>query len=171
MRSRSGPGIVSSVLAVVTKIVLERSNVRPSRIFPGVTSPLRDVGNDLCELRPSVRAVAFGEHPHWRVVFPDAVDAAGEMIFGAERGLEKPFDDLTVGEDLLLGALALCDGGDFSQGEHRPGVAVSPVHLPAPTGAVPGAEPAAEGGQAPHQPLAQRPGHDIDQAQQDLANS
>ena len=40
--------------------------------------PLADVGDDFCELRLAVRAVAVGEHPHRRVVFPDAVDPAGE---------------------------------------------------------------------------------------------
>ena len=72
-----------------------------------------DVGHDFRELRLAVGAVAVGEHPHRPVVFADAVDAAGEMIFGAERGLQKAFDDLAVGEDLLLGALALRDGGNF----------------------------------------------------------
>ena len=75
-----------------------------------------DVGHDLRELRLAVGAGAVGEHPHRRVVFADAVDAAGEMIFGAERGLQKAFDDLAVGEDLLLGALALRDRGNFGGG-------------------------------------------------------
>ena len=51
--------------------------------------PLADIGDHLGELRLAVRAVAVGEHPHRHVVFPDAVDPAGEMKFGAERGLEK----------------------------------------------------------------------------------
>ena len=56
--------------------------------------PLADVGDDFGELRLAIGAVAVGEHPHRHVVFPDAVDPAGQMIFGAERGLEKSVDDL-----------------------------------------------------------------------------
>ena len=78
-----------------------------------------DVGDDFRELRLAVGAVAVGKHPHRRVVFPDAVDAAGEMIFGAEGGLEETLDDLAVGEDLLLGALARSDGGNFGGGGGR----------------------------------------------------
>ena len=37
------------------------------------------------------------------------------MIFGAERGFQKTFDDLAVGEDLFLGALALRDGGNVRE--------------------------------------------------------
>ena len=74
-----------------------------------------DVGHDFRELRLAVGPVAVGEHPHRPVIFADAVDAAGEMIFGAERGLQKAFDDLAVGEDLFLGALALSDGGNIRE--------------------------------------------------------
>ena len=83
-------------------------------------NPCGDVGDDFRELGLAVGAVAVGEHPHRRVVFPDAVDAAGEMIFGAEGGLEKTLDDLAVGEDLLLAALALRDGRNFGSGGRRP---------------------------------------------------
>jgi hypothetical protein len=78
-----------------------------------------DVGHDLRELRLSVGPIAVGKHPHRPVIFADAVDAAGEMIFGAERDLQKAFDDLAVGEDLLLGALALRDGGNVGEGRAR----------------------------------------------------
>ena len=74
-----------------------------------------DVGHDFRELRLAVGPVAVGKHPHRPVIFADAVDAAGEMIFGAERGLQKAFDDLAVGEDLFLGALALRDGGNVRE--------------------------------------------------------
>jgi len=50
-------------------------------------------GDDFRELGLAVGAIAVGEHPHRRVVFADPVDAAGEMIFGAERGLEKALDE------------------------------------------------------------------------------
>ena len=73
-----------------------------------------------CAFR-SGRTVALGEDPHRHVVFPDAVDPAGQMEFGAEGGLEKPFDDLGVGEGLLFGALARGDGGDFGAGRRQPG--------------------------------------------------
>ena len=76
------------------------------------------------ELRLAVGAVAVGEHPHRHVVFPDAVDPAGQMIFGAERGLEKSVGDLAVGEGLLFRALARGDGGNFGGGGRRPGKAV-----------------------------------------------
>ena len=49
-----------------------------------------DVGDDFGELRLAVGAVdAVGEHAHRPVVFADAVDPAGEMVFGAEGGLEE----------------------------------------------------------------------------------
>ena len=79
-------------------------------------NPLPDVGDDFRQLRLAVGAIgAVGEHPHRPVVFPDAVDPAGQMIFGAERGLEKSVDDFAVGESLLLGALARGDGGNFGR--------------------------------------------------------
>ena len=76
-----------------------------------------------CALR-SARGGAVGEHPHRHVVFPDAVDPAGQMIFGAERGLEKAFDDFAVGKTLLLGALARGDGRNFAGGGRGPDSAV-----------------------------------------------
>ncbi len=78
-----------------------------------------DVGHDFRELRLAVGPGAVGKHPHRPVIFADAVDAAGEMIFGAERGLQKTFDDLVVGEGLLLGALALRDGGNVRENRAR----------------------------------------------------
>jgi len=36
-----------------------------------------------------VGAGAVDEYPHRHLVFPDAVDAAGKVIFGAEGGLQK----------------------------------------------------------------------------------
>src|SRR6185437_641998 len=46
------------------------------------------------------------------------------MIFGAERGLEKPFGDFAVGKTLLLGALARGDRRDFTGRGRGPGSAV-----------------------------------------------
>ena len=54
------------------------------------------------------------------LIFPDAVDAAGEMILGAERGLEEAVDDLAVGEGLLFRALTRCDRRNFGHGNGRP---------------------------------------------------
>ena len=78
-----------------------------------------DVGHDFRKLRLAVGPGAVGKHPHRPVIFADAVDAAGEMIFGAECDLQKAFDDLAVGEDLLLGALALRDGRDVRESRAR----------------------------------------------------
>ncbi len=66
-----------------------------------------------CELRLAVRAGAVGEYPHRHVVFPDAVDPAGQMVFGPEGGLEESLGYLGVGEGLFFRALARGDGGDF----------------------------------------------------------
>jgi hypothetical protein len=75
-----------------------------------------DIGDDPGEQHLSIRtAAAIGEYPHRHVVFPDAIDPAGEMIFGAERGLEKSVNDLAVGEDLPFRALTRCDGGIFGR--------------------------------------------------------
>ena len=76
-------------------------------------NPLRDVGHDFGELQLSIGTAAIGEHPHRRLVLSNAVDPAGEMVLGAERGLHKSFDDLAVGERLFFNALARCDSGDF----------------------------------------------------------
>ena len=84
-----------------------------------------DVGHDFRKLRLAVGPGAVGEHPHRPVIFADAVDAAGEMIFGAERGLQKAFDDLAVGED----SSSRCAGAARSQGmsaEAVDGASVSP---------------------------------------------
>ena len=78
-----------------------------------------DVGHDLRELRLAVGPGAVGKHPHRPVKFADAVDAAGKMVFGAERGLEEAVDDLAVGEGLFLDALALRDGGNIGEGRAR----------------------------------------------------
>ena len=67
------------------------------------------------------------------VVFPDAVDPAGEMIFGAERGLEKAIDDFAIGEGLLLGALTRGDGGIL--GRAGGGETTAPKAMPARTAA------------------------------------
>ncbi len=72
-----------------------------------------DVGDDLCKLRLAVGAIAFGEDAHRRDVFADAVDPSRKLELRAEGGLEKAFNDLGVGEGLLLRALARSDGGDF----------------------------------------------------------
>ena len=76
---------------------------------------LGDVGDDLRQLRLAAAAIAFGEDAHRRDIFADAVDPAGELELRAESGLEKTFDDLGVGEALLLCALARGDGRDFRQ--------------------------------------------------------
>ena len=77
-------------------------------------NPPADVGDDFRELCLSIGAIgAGGEYPHRPVIFADAIDPAGQMKFGAERGLEKPVGDFAVGESLLLGALARGDGGIF----------------------------------------------------------
>ena len=78
--------------------------------------PRGDVGHDPCKLRLAVGAGAVDEHPHRRVVFADAVDAAGELVFGTECRLQEAFDDLAVGKDLLLAALARRKGGIFDGG-------------------------------------------------------
>ena len=78
-----------------------------------------DIGHDSRELRLAVGTGAVGEHPHRRLVFADAVDAPGKMIFRAEGDLQKAFDDLAVGEDLLLGALALRDCRNFRDRRRR----------------------------------------------------
>jgi hypothetical protein len=54
------------------------------------------------------------------LIFPDAVDPSGEMILGAERGLEEAVDDLAVGKRFLFRALALRDGGNFGRRKRRP---------------------------------------------------
>jgi hypothetical protein len=65
-----------------------------------------NIGDHPGKLRLSIRTrAAGGEDPHRHVVFSDAIDPAGEMIFGAERGLEESVCYLAVGEGLPLGAL------------------------------------------------------------------
>src|SRR3954465_12127965 len=83
---------------------------------------LADVGYDFRELRLAVGAVALGEHAHRSVELADAVDAAGKMVFGAERRLEKAIDDFAVGKALLLGALARGDRGQFARDGDGSGV-------------------------------------------------
>ena len=78
-----------------------------------------DVGHDFRKLRLAVGPGAVGIHPHRPVIFANAVDAACKMIFGAERDLQKAFDDLAVGESFFLGALALRDGGIVRGGRAR----------------------------------------------------
>ncbi len=87
-------------------------------------NPLGDVGHDLRQLRLSIRTVALGEHPHRRIVFSDAVDPAGQVILGAEGGLEKSVGDLAVGECLLFSALTRCNRRNFSRRNWRPGTAL-----------------------------------------------
>jgi len=78
--------------------------------------PPGDIGDDFLKLRLSIRAIdAGGEHAHRPIVLSDAVDAAGQVIFGAERDLEEADGDFTVGEGFLFGALARSDGGDFGE--------------------------------------------------------
>ena len=80
-----------------------------------------DLADDLGELRFPVAAVAVDEHAYRQIVFSDAVDTSGKMIFGAERGLQKPIDDLAIGERLFLGALLGGDDGDFRRRRRQPG--------------------------------------------------
>ena len=79
------------------------------------------VDDDLRQLRLAVGPAAVGEYTHRHGVFPDAVDAACQMVLGAESGLQKPIDDLGVGEIRLFRALTRDDGGDFSRRRRRPG--------------------------------------------------
>jgi hypothetical protein len=78
-----------------------------------------DVGDDFCELPFAIPPVAVGEYPHRSGIFPDPVDAAGELKFGAEGGLQEAVDDLAVGKVLPLGALARGDRGNFRCGRRR----------------------------------------------------
>jgi hypothetical protein len=78
-----------------------------------------DVGDDFCELPFAVAPAAVGEHPYGPGIFPDPVDAPGQLKFGAERGLQEAVDDLAVGKALLLGALARGDRGNFRCGRRR----------------------------------------------------
>src|SRR6516225_7229473 len=52
-------------------------------------------------------------------LFADAVDAAGEVIFGTEGSFQKTVDDFGIGEDLALHALACGDGGHFRRRRKR----------------------------------------------------
>jgi hypothetical protein len=63
---------------------------------------------------------AIGEHAHRNIVFPDAIDPAGQMVFGAEGGFQEPVDDFTVGERFLLSALTRRDRRDFGRNRLRP---------------------------------------------------
>jgi len=103
-----------------------------------------DVGHDLRELRLAVGARAVDEHAHRSVIFSDAVDAAGEVIFGTEGGFQKTVGNFGIGEDLALHALACGDGGNFRRRRRRcdrrdresrncseQRQAVNGVHLPA----------------------------------------
>src|SRR5258708_12880877 len=74
---------------------------------------LRDVGDDLRQLRLAVGPAAVREHPHGHVVFSDAVDPARQMILGAEGGLQKSFDDFGVAETGLLPPLPPATARDF----------------------------------------------------------
>src|SRR5947209_13039200 len=69
----------------------------------------RDVGDDLGQVHFAVAAIAVGEHAHRNVVFPDAIDPASQMIFGAKGGLQESFRYLTIGKNLLFRALARRD--------------------------------------------------------------
>ena len=79
-----------------------------------------DVGDDRGDLRAAVglRAVVDidADRP---VVFADAVDAAGDVEFGAERDLEEAVDDFGVGEALALGRAAVGDLGVLGRGGRR----------------------------------------------------
>jgi hypothetical protein len=81
--------------------------------------PCGNVAHDFCDLRLAVGTGAVGEHAHRHLVFADAVDASGKMIFGAEGDLQKAFDDLAVGEDFLFGSLAVGDRRDIRRCRRR----------------------------------------------------
>ncbi|MGY4189231.1 YD repeat-containing protein [Bradyrhizobium sp. USDA 4459] len=83
---------------------------------------LADIGDHLCQLRLAVGSVGLGEHAHRSVELADAIDAAGEVVFGAERSLEKAVGDFRVGKALLLGALARDDRGQLTGARHAGGV-------------------------------------------------
>ena len=73
-----------------------------------------DIGDDRLDLRGAVgRGAVVDIDPDRAVIFADAVDAAGDMEFGAERDLEKAVDDFGVGEILALGRAALGDLGEL----------------------------------------------------------
>ena len=62
-----------------------------------------DVGDDRGDLRAAVGLGAVvDKDAHRPVVFADAVDAAGDLKFGAEGDLEEAVDDFGVGEGLAL---------------------------------------------------------------------
>jgi hypothetical protein len=61
-----------------------------------------DIGDDFRKLRPAPLAAAVGEHPYRHHIFADAVNPAGQMIFGTEGGFQKTFDDLSIGKKLLF---------------------------------------------------------------------
>ena len=48
-----------------------------------------------------------------------AVDAAGELKFGAERGLQEAFGDFFIAEAFSLGALLRRDGGVLCRTRRR----------------------------------------------------
>src|SRR5947209_11916558 len=75
----------------------------------------RDVGDYICQLHFAVAAIAVGEHAYRNVVFPDAIDPASQMIFGAKGGLQEPFRDLTIGKNLLFSALTRGDRRDLAR--------------------------------------------------------
>ena len=83
-----------------------------------------DIGHDFGQFRLSIRTIAVGKDPHRCVVFSDPVDPSGKLILGAEGGLEKSVRYLAVGECLLFGALARCNGGNFGRRSRQPGNAV-----------------------------------------------
>jgi hypothetical protein len=70
-----------------------------------------NVGDHFCKLRLSLPAVAVDKHPHRAVIFPDPVDPAGQVVFGAECGFEKPFCYLGVREVFFLNPLSRNDSG------------------------------------------------------------
>ena len=74
----------------------------------------------ICAAAVGLRAVVDID-PDRPVVFADAVDAAGDVEFGAERDLEESVDDLGVGEGLALGGAAFRDLGVFGGGRRLRG--------------------------------------------------
>jgi hypothetical protein len=73
-----------------------------------------DVGDNFCKLCFFLAAIAIGKHPNRPFVFPDAIDAAGQVIFRAERGLEESVRDLSVRKYFFLDALTGSDGWNFA---------------------------------------------------------
>lgn len=61
-----------------------------------------DIGDHLANLLLAQRCAAVGEDADWDLIFSDAIDPAGEVIFGTEGRFQKAIDDLAVSKAFLL---------------------------------------------------------------------